>query len=215
MRVNIGPYPSELIPIHKLTRMYERSLGDRAYKEEQWTKRDRIILGTLDKIESALLPINSWWSNRERHIYIQIDKFDTWNAHHTLTMIIHPMLVQLKKDKHGAPCVDDDDVPIELRSTSAKPKENDWDVDEFHFQRWDWVLDEMIWAFCFDADECEERHSSGEIHFETEKTDGNLPSLKFGPNHTFEVNRDAVRIEMERAANGRRLFAKYYLNLWD
>lgn len=32
-------------------------------------------------------------------------------------------------------------------STSARPKENDWDIDEFHFKRWDWILDEMIFAF--------------------------------------------------------------------
>ena len=46
-----------------------------------------------------------------------------------------------------APLVDDEDVPEELRSTAAPAKENDWDVDENHFKRWDWVLDEMIWAF--------------------------------------------------------------------
>jgi hypothetical protein len=29
----------------------------------------------------------------------------------------------------------------------AQPKENEWDTDSLHFMRWDWILDEMIWAF--------------------------------------------------------------------
>ena len=54
--------------------------------------------------------------------------------------------MNLKKDKHGAPNTDDADVPDRLKSTSAPPKTNTYDTDEFHFQRWDWILDEMIWA---------------------------------------------------------------------
>jgi molybdopterin molybdotransferase len=42
---------------------------------------------------------------------------------------------------------DDIDVPEELRSTSAPPKENEYDTDANHFARWDWVMDEMIFAF--------------------------------------------------------------------
>jgi hypothetical protein len=52
---------------------------------------------------------------------------------HTLSHIVLPMLKQLKKDKHGSPLVDDEDVPEELRSTSAPAKENDWDIDDNHF----------------------------------------------------------------------------------
>ena len=51
---------------------------------------------------------------------------------HTLAMIIVPMLKQLKETKHGAPFVDDEDVPEELKSTSAPAKENDWDTDDNH-----------------------------------------------------------------------------------
>ena len=68
-----------------------------------------------------------------------------WN--YTLAHIILPMLKQLRKDKHGAPCVDDKDVPKELRSTAAPPKKHEWDVDDNHFKRWDWVMGEMIVAF--------------------------------------------------------------------
>ena len=82
-----------------------------------------------------------------RFNYVKLDQWDTWSMDHTLAYIIHPMLLQLKETKHGAPYTDDKDVPKELKSTSAPPKENEWDTDEFHFQRWDYILDEMIWAF--------------------------------------------------------------------
>ncbi len=42
---------------------------------------------------------------------------------YTLSHIVVPMLKQLKETKHGAPFVDDEDVPEELKSTSAPPKE--------------------------------------------------------------------------------------------
>jgi hypothetical protein len=79
--------------------------------------------------------------------YVKIDYWDTWSMDHTLADIVLPMLKQLKETKHGAPMTDDEDVPDNLKSTSAKPKEEEWDTDEFHFERWDWILDEMIWAF--------------------------------------------------------------------
>ena len=56
--------------------------------------------------------------------YVKIDYYDTWSMDHTLADIILPMLQQLKASKHGAPYVDDQDVPEELRSTSAPPREN-------------------------------------------------------------------------------------------
>jgi len=79
--------------------------------------------------------------------YVKIDKWDTWSMDYTLSHIIVPMLKQLKETKHGSPNVDDEDVPENLRSTAAPAKENDWDIDDNHFKRWDWFLDEMIWAF--------------------------------------------------------------------
>jgi hypothetical protein len=79
--------------------------------------------------------------------YVKIDYWDTWNADHTLALIILPMLKQLKETKHGSPLVDDEDVPEELKSTSTLPKENEWDTDSNVHKRWDWVMDEMIFAF--------------------------------------------------------------------
>jgi hypothetical protein len=79
--------------------------------------------------------------------YIRIDRYDTWSMDHTLADIILPMLKQLNATKHGAPHVDDADVPEYLRSHMAQPKEHEWDTDSLWHMRWDWVLAEMIWAF--------------------------------------------------------------------
>ena len=80
-------------------------------------------------------------------IDVQIDKQDTWSMDYTLAHVILPMLKQLKETKHGSPFTDDDDVPEELRSTSAEPKENKWDTDSNFHKRWEWIMEEMIWAF--------------------------------------------------------------------
>lgn len=97
---------------------------------------------------------------KNRKIEVRIDAYDVWNMDHTLALIILPMLKQLKESKMGAPFVDDEDVPEELKTTTASPKENEWDTDENWFKRWDFVLDEMIFAFSYhvdaDADDMEQ-----------------------------------------------------------
>ena len=84
---------------------------------------------------------------RKRNIKVRIDYYDTWSMDNTLAYIIAPMLKQLKETKHGSPFIDDEDVPENIRSINAKPKENDYDVDEYHHDRWNYVLNEMIWTF--------------------------------------------------------------------
>ena len=86
-------------------------------------------------------------------VEVQIDKQDTWGMDYTLAHVILPMLIQLKETKHGSPFTEDSDVPEELRSTSAEPKENKWDTDSNFHARWDWIMDEMIWAF---TEKCED-----------------------------------------------------------
>ena len=174
-------------------------------------------------------------STKERKVSIRIDKWDTWNMDYTLAMIILPMLIQLKKDTHGAPNTDDEDVPEELRSTSAPAKENDWDTDDNHFKRWDWILDEMIWAFGQkNIENWEEQFYSGKSHTMMQFYDENKQPIgepvewdaprpeKFahaemvkGPNDTFQMDMEGLKKHHDRMKNGFRLFGKYYENLWD
>ena len=62
---------------------------------------------------SILFDIRQFFNRDIR--YVKIDAWDTWSMDTTLNRIILPMLKQLKKDKHGAPHVDNEDVPPNLR----------------------------------------------------------------------------------------------------
>jgi hypothetical protein len=154
--------------------------------------------------------------------YVKIDRWDTWSMDSTLADIILPMLKQLQKDKHGSPFVDDEDVPEELKSTSAPPKENEYDIDANHFKRWDYVLNEMIFAFeCKVDDTWQEKFSSGEFDKKTvacqwdENGKATMYEWLDGPNHTYELDIEGMKVVQKRITNGYRLFGKYYEGLWD
>ena len=133
---------------------------------------------------------------------------------------------QLKATKHGSPFVDDEDVPDELKSTAAPPKENEWDTDENHFRRWDWVMSEMIFAFeCKVDDSWEDAFRSGEhdIKWTPVDVDGNevakgehkYTRMDKGPKDTYQCDYEGMRVVEARIQNGFRLFGKYYQGLWD
>jgi len=159
--------------------------------------------------------------NGERKISVKIESFDTWSMDHSLAYIIHPMLLQLKNTKHGSPSVDDEDVPEEIRSTSAPPKEfGEYDTDEFHHDRWEWVLDEMIWAFAQKLDnDADNQFHSGVLDIECKQVsleDGTTTyEMVKGPNDTHAFDKEGWEAWNARKTNGFRLFGKYYEGLWD
>ena len=141
--------------------------------------------------------------------YVKIDRWDTWSMDYTLSHVVVPMLKQLKETKHGAPFVDDEDVPEELKSTSAPPKENDYDTDENHFKRWDWALNEMIWAFEQNLDTNSEEKFFDHAEWDEKEKD-------FAKNlHKIKIDQPGLKAHQDRKANGFRLFGKYYSGLWD
>jgi hypothetical protein len=158
--------------------------------------------------------------------YVKIDRWDTWSMDHTLGQIALPMLQQLKRDKHGAPFVDDEDVPEHLRSTSAPPRENEWDTDANHFLRWDWAMDEMIFAFEHRLDDSwEDEFRSGDHDMlwvpvdqdgnEVAKGEHKYYQMKDGPGNTYKCDYEGMKVVQQRIDNGFRLFGKYYQSLWD
>lgn len=158
-------------------------------------------------------------SKRERVIKIRVDPWDSWSADHTLALIIHPLLIQLKETKHGAPYVSDDDVPEELKSTSAPPRANEWDVDANHFKRWDWVLDEMIWAMGeILRGDWELQYHTGETDIfweEVEVAGEKLYEMKRGPADTRRFDKEGYDKHWRRIQNGTRLFGVHFSSLWD
>ena len=167
---------------------------------DKWSDRLAPICQGIQKVLDFIHPkIN----------YVKIDRWDTWSMDYTLSFIVVPMLKQLKETKHGAPFVDDEDVPEELRSTSAPPKENEWDTDENHFKRWDWALNEMIWAFEQNLDNNSEEKFFDHAEWDEKEKD-------FGKNlHKIKIDQPGLKAHQDRKANGFRLFGKYYQGLWD
>jgi len=160
-----------------------------------WPKSESRFERFLEKIEDFIqtlyTPINYFLDNRTQKIKVHIDPCDTWSMDHTLAPIILPMLIQLKAEKHGAPQVDYKDVPKELRPSKKEidAYNKDGTTDENFFVRWDWVMDEMIYAF-----DCKANKDDVYMRFD---------------------DRDEMQKEQERISNGFRLFGKYYESLWD
>lgn len=148
-------------------------------------------------------------SKKPQKINVKIDKWDTWNADWTIANIAHPMLIQLKETKHGAPYVDDDDVPDHLRSTAAEPKETEDHIDSNHFARWDYVLDEMIWAMYEIAN-----HLPGEDVF-FDHSEVNENSCITDQVRQIKIDRDKLNAYYARLNKATCLFGKYFMNLWD
>lgn len=187
MKVYIGPHKNWFGPYqlaraicfwHKVDHLRE----DMTYVDNfgDWLSKRKWLMRLLE------------WNYRGGHnrkIKVKIHDYDTWNMDDTLSHIIYPMLIQLKKTKHGSPKVDNEDVPAHLHRPDGL---KEWDVDDNWHHRWNWVLDEMIWAF--------ETSIKQDETFITE--DGELDTVRY---ERFE----------QRRANGFRLFGKYYSGLWD
>ena len=165
----------------------------------------------------------------KRRVCVHIDPWDSWSADHTLAEVILPVLVDLKRNKQGAPNVDAEDVPENLRPGKLEVQQYKMDgtTDALFFKRWDWVLDEMIWAFSEhvkDYDESEGKFWSGthDTVFtpvdkngnEIDREDAKLFRMDKGPNDTSHYDAEGHRAYMERKQNGFRLFGKYYTSLW-
>lgn len=165
-------------------------------------------------------------SKKERNMSIRIDPWDTWNMDQTLALLIVPMLTQLKAEKHGIPHTYisdapeafnevDDTLPAEVLGESAP--------NSYSEPRWNWILDEMIWAFTQKIDSGEDSfyHNKDQLSIDFEKFEGSTTSkLKFDyqkdlDKPPYRVDHEGLNAYHDRMCNGFRLFGKYYNSLWD
>lgn len=124
------------------------------------------------------------WQERRR-VNVKIDKWDLWNVDFSLSYIILPILYQLKENKRGSPFIDIPDRPKHLIPENILE-------DEYHFEAWDWALDEMIFAFkSILEEECGE-----------------------GLTEQSQLTSDEWDEMDNRVKNGLILFGKYYRSLW-
>ncbi len=125
-------------------------------------------------------------------VHVKIHKHDTWNMDVTLAHIIVPMLKQLAETTHSGPPVDMTDVPSSFRWKEAHAY-GEGEIDPLYFDRWSWVLNEMIFSF--------EAKIDPSIEDEYFTDDG--------------YDAEGMERHQKRVANGFRLFGKYYESLWD
>ena len=147
-------------------------------------------------------------SNKQRKVSVQIDPWDTWSADHNLALIIVPLLQKMKDDKQGAPKVDDADVPEHLRSTAAPPTKNGWDTDDNWHLRWEYVLDEMLWAMQQIASDNDEEQFYD--HSEVDETKGIMEQV-----NAIKIDTEGLKSHQARVQKGCELFGKYFQSLWS
>lgn len=208
MKIKISNYPSRLVcNIH--SNHMEKKYGLVNWPEVQ-DRKDDMLESIEDRVQSVYNVFNwLWFDRRTQKVEVRIDKWDTWSMDSTLAPIILPMLVQLKETKHGSPNVDDEDVPKRLRSTKKQQEKynKDGSTDPKFFERWDWLLDEMIWAF---EQKCRDHWEDDYYGPYIEGDDGKFLNGRF--EWTDDKGRQA---HQERMTNGFKLFGKYFEALWD
>ena len=226
MKVKIGKFPG------RLTSNLFRNYMDKKYsyiwpKERDYTTFEKYLEKVEDFLQEVYHPFNKlFFDRREQKVKVRIDPWDTWNMDGTLGHIVLPMLVQLRETKHGAPFVEYEDAPEHLRPTQEEIDNLEvGSTDEFWFDRWDWVMGEMIFAFESLHNDGEEQFYSGEHDMvtvpvdydgnEVAKEDAQLFRWDKGPNDTFEIDWEGMKAYNQRIDNGFRLFGKYFRGLWD
>ena len=201
MKVYIGPYKNWIGP-YQLADMIPFISEDTSFRIGTWLSKTWInsVCEWID-------------SKRQRKIKVRIHEYDTWNMNDTLAHIILPMLKQLKATKHGSQFVDDEDVPVHMRHGDPEGYDN-W----VHY-KWDWVLNEIIWAF---EQELNDDWEAQFTHGTPVYVDEEVEHEKYGTCYTFKqtnpdywVDREGIKAYNDRINNGIRLFGKYYRGLWD
>ena len=224
MKIIIGPYKNYFGPYHLAEKLMfwvpkkKDELNDQVDKFGEWLAHgsatpspENILRAKDDRPKTWIYRFLLWVSSKRiQKVSVQIDPWDTWSMDHTLAYIVVPMLKQLKLTKNGAPNVDNADVPKELRSDAIEG-----DVCVTHFQKWDWVLDEMIFAFESKHEDWEDQFYSGEHNIQWIARDDGMSEMVKGPNDTFKIDWKGRAAYQKRITRGFKLFGKYFENLWD
>lgn len=228
MKVWIGPHTNWIGPYQIMDMIF---FWHEKYPEDDLENRWDYKLH--DKLADWLA--NTWvadfcqWihSFKKRTVYVKTDYYDHWNVDATLSPIILPLLKDLKKHKMGSGYIDLEDVPEHMRTTTTE----DWDAQRcFDFykeepeghdihSRYEWALDEMIWAFeqLCDENNGEDQfwHERGELDFDTYPEDEGKKVKPLRWKKESKVDWDGLRAHQQRIQRGTTLFGKYFQTLWD
>ena len=180
---------------------------------EKYTKDSVPYPEWVETAANCLMPISKGiqWVLDKIHPelnYVKIDYYDTWSMDHTLSPIILPMLKQLKATKQGYGMIDDEDVPKHLQSIYALPSDP-WEWDGNAEARYEWVLDEMIWAF----EQLCDNKSDDQFYDHSEEDPNEKDLMK--QIRQMKIDHEGLKAHHARIQNGLCLFGKYFQTLWD
>lgn len=182
MKVKLREYQSRTTSYNVLRDWFGR---DTPYSETyDWLDKHPII----DRILGAIGSIYDWFYNWRVVEKIVIEDEDLWDLHSTLAKIILPSLILFKERTHGYPNTDREDAP-------ADPRYDDKDLEDYSVgyspERWNHILDEMIFAFSYVVNESE-----------------------IDQDRLIWTDYKRYEERQARVANGLKLFGKYYRSLW-
>lgn len=222
MKVNIGPYrnwySSRNFNEYYYKVKYLKPSWEVSESEYDWC--DKFFEKFCDFIDVLLTPVNAI-AYRDRKIKIHIDDYDAWNADHTLALVAYPLLQKLKETKQGTASVDIKDLP---KSFVYVKTESDIKGFTYSETAWEYILDEMIWAFKQIIDEYAEEdqyiENPDQLTHSFTKLDNGSSRIDFNiqkdPNKPpYKRNDEAIKVYQERISNGLILFGKYYRSLWN
>jgi hypothetical protein len=142
MKVNIGPYKGWTGPYQIADKIFfwldqHGIYDDDDPRLKRWDYKAHDKLGNW-LASTWVSDFCNWFDNKKkRKVKIHIDPYDTWSMDHTLALIIHPLLVQLKEKNHGYFSVDEEDTPIEAGV------KDEYGSDSKAEERYNWVMDEL------------------------------------------------------------------------
>lgn len=144
--------------------------------------------------DTKLKDICEWiHARRHRKISIQIDGWDTWNADHTMALVISAVMNEYAKQEQVSFGHDLWDVPEFLHPADGKQFKKNHDVDEQYWDRCNWIVNEITWTF-------------------NELTGDDPWWPRWETKEQFEDDSYIERVD--RMQNGLRLFGKYYAGFW-
>ena len=152
----------------------------------------------------------------KRKVKITVHRYDAWNADHTLSLLILPVLKELRDQKIGVPGMMFDENEIKEKygveselDLSKEDQEKYWNES---VAKWKLILDKIIWSHeqvIRDDDDFSDFHIEGK--FEESEL---WKDLGLGDKQPV-VNWEAREAYEEHIREGLRLFGEYYQALWS
>lgn len=170
--------------------------------ESKYDNFDRIVVAVLDGIQwvlnKTINPFNEW---RGQKIRVHVEYHDIWSADTTIAHMVLPLLERLRDEKNGYPLIDPKEIEGLPRELKPKKKELD-ESDPKAEARWNWVMNEMIFAMQCIADD------SWEDEFFEHKDPNDWMSVRM-------INKEKYDETQKRIDRGLKFFGIFFRALWD